>query len=373
MAVKFPNLVGETGTFKTAGTLVELSGTAPNYHRTFAQTLTDGDITSGDTVFVVLKKDTTTVAVWEATWNDLATDTIVQVTALTSIGTLANDDAVEVFIINFSTNVEAAWWIARREIVGATLFYTNHTTVQLGPGACMVDNVWASWTSNISSGVLGQLDAGLSATGRWNWYLYWTGSAWDVEYSQTEALQAADYSHWYKTGDTSRRLMGWHTVYDNGGTREIFLTWKTNSVGNTVFVSMEGDSDAAIPTRVVSDTTPVATGFTAVGTTAGGTWNPTDLVPPNAVSLSIKAAFASRVASGGAFSGYISISENNALNKAYAGIPIRISHDITTTDNFFLPPTKFYVLDPHTWYYACTETTGTFTAIIDIVGAVMQR
>lgn len=370
-----PAMVSQTGTYVLATPRVDLDGAQTTGFRTFADAVTAGTLASLEMVHVRIEDASGNWSEWVATFTDAATDTVTQIAEIDSDGTAIADSAtVTVEVVPGSAHIQSSQISSKKDIIGAQIIITDHDTVQLGPGSCMVDGEWLEWTSNISSGNLGQAAAGLSSTGRWNWYLYNNSGTPALELSKTVSVKSTDKTHWFKSGDSSRRWMGYHTVMDNSGTREIMDYWTTSSDGNILHIGLEGDDTVAIGTRVVSDATPLATTFTAVGTTAGGTFNPTDLVPESCVALNIKLAQTSRTPSGGAFVGLMHISENSALTKSYAQIVANIGMDLTASGtNFFLAPTIFIPTDPHTWYYACTETTGTSGFLCDIMGAVVLR
>lgn len=377
MSTRFPNLTGQAGTYNTTGPVIDLSGAAPADHRTFAQALTDGDLVDGDTVFVVIKKDATNLLVWEATWNDLGTDTIARVTEITSVGTIGGTDAVEVFVINPSHAVTGAYHAAKKLIIGAKVINTDIDTVQLGPGACMVNGEWLKWTSNISSGNLLTSEPGRSADGLWYGYLYNKAGIPDVEYSQTVPVQSADKTHWHKTGDTSRRFVRKHTVHTPIATREIMDNFYSNSEGNIVFEANNNyPAGANNPVRVVDDSTPLPTTMTAMGTTAGGSFDPDDIIPVTGIELEIGVSLIMQSLGGSNYWGCLfAIDSTSTVGVFYAAVTSRIH---TTTDggldNMFLPNVTFYCdEDPVSLYYGNSELDGTTRTIIDIKGVKYER
>jgi len=267
MSHSFPDLVGQAGAYSTTGPKVDLSGGAKDDHRTFAAAVTAGDLADTDTVYVIIKKDATNLLVWEATFNDAATDNVTRVTELAAIGTISNTDAVDVYVCNAGTNINLAHRQSLNYFVGGDLIYTSATRVQLGPGAAMVEDTLLEWTSNLDSGTLGQADAGLSAVGRWNWYLYDNAGTPALEFSQTVSVEDNTRGYYYKSGDTTRRWVGWHTVYLDT-TRKIYANWGAHCHGNIIRVGM--DAELGFGLRIVNDATPLATTLTACGTAAGG-------------------------------------------------------------------------------------------------------
>lgn len=140
MATSIPDLTAQSGTFNTTGPVVDLDGAAVSGNRTFATAASDGDLTDGDTTYVLVKKDASNQLVWKCTWNDLATDTVARTTELLSIGTISNTDSVEVSVGNPSELIERAYLVSRGHLEGLDLDY-NAGTLKVLEGKAVVDGV----------------------------------------------------------------------------------------------------------------------------------------------------------------------------------------------------------------------------------------
>lgn len=99
MTISYPDLTGQKGTKTAAGYDLDgaaISGSGQITLRTFGEALTDGDLPDGNRVICTVYKDETNWETILATFNNLATDTLSDVTTLTSDGTISNTDSVDI-------------------------------------------------------------------------------------------------------------------------------------------------------------------------------------------------------------------------------------------------------------------------------------
>ena len=186
MSAEFYNLVGQVGAFVSATPAVNLSGAAKDDHVTFVT-----DVTDGATVYVMIKKDATNLLVWEATFADLATDTLTRVTELTAIGTIADTDAVDCYLINPAELIKRGHEDAKGFISGLELDY-NAGTLKCLEGQAVVDGelltIAAAGTTTISGDALGTADA--------IFYIYIYDNAGTVQMHREQRIAGSDDPVW---------------------------------------------------------------------------------------------------------------------------------------------------------------------------------
>jgi hypothetical protein len=182
MATEFYNLVGQAGTYNSTGPKIDLDGAAKDDRVTFGTNVTDAA-----TVRVMIKKDATNLLVWEATFADLATDTLTRVTELTAIGTISNTDAVDCYLVNDADIIKRNYEESKGHIHGLELDY-NAGTLKCKEGHAVVNGelleVAGAGTTTISG------DALTSAVNIFYIYIY--DNAGTVQMHREKRVTGAD-------------------------------------------------------------------------------------------------------------------------------------------------------------------------------------
>ena len=237
-------------------------------------------------------------------------------------------------------------------ISGIVPSWTDANTIAWTAGKATVNGTKETYAGG-NTGNLGQSDAGLSATGIWYHYLHSGG----IELSQTVPVADTHTLFFQKTGDATRRLIGYHYVWDNGGTRQIGEFWVS---GNNYQQDYHYYFQTPCRVSTSTSTTMLSTDCSAIVP---------DAVICNRIAMAIKL----EGDNGEDLAGYAhSVSPGS---NSRSSIAVRATYGRSSGAGYtFFGHTYLNIVDETAVYLGVGNNSGTINAaLFDVMGTVINR